>query len=104
MYIPSMFHKILNLISGLNVFLRLKYLNIFLCKYITTMKSKKVIYNCKIVQSDNVIHEGNYHSLQEIAEDLGLTLDMISNIKTGRTKDKKWNNFRYKQDIQILKM
>lgn len=102
MYIPSVFNNISELIFGLKD--KLNYLNNFLYKYITKMKSKKVIYNCKILQSDNVIHEANYHSLQEIAEDLGLTLDMISNIKTGRTKDKKWNSFRYKQDIQILKM
>ena len=86
------------------VFLRINYLNNFLYKYIINMKSKKVLYNCKIVQGDNMLHDANYHSLKDIADDLGLTLDMISNIRTGRTKDKKWNDFKYKQDIFILKL
>ena len=68
------------------------------------MKSKSCIYNCKITMGDQMIHYGNYQSLNDIANDLGISYNIISNIHIGRKPDKKWTNYKYKQNIEITKL
>jgi len=53
---------------------------------------------------DQMIHYGNYQSLNDIANDLGISYNIISNIHIGRKPDKKWTNYKYKQNIEITKL
>ena len=48
------------------------------------MKSKSCIYNCKITMGDQMIHYGNYQSLNDIANDLGISYHIVSNIHIGQ--------------------
>ena len=68
------------------------------------MKSKTCIYNCKITMGEQVIHQNNYQSLKDIADELGISYHIVSNIHIGRKPDKKWSNYKYKQNIEITRL
>lgn len=68
------------------------------------MKSKSCVYNCKITMGDQILHQNNYQSLNDIAKELGISYHIVSNIHIGRKPDKKWSNYKYKQNIEITRL
>jgi len=53
---------------------------------------------------DQVIHQNNYQSLNDIATELGISYHIVSNIHIGRKLDKKWTDYKYKQNIEITRL
>ncbi len=65
---------------------------------------KNMIYNATVIDHNNKkIHNKDYHTLQEVAKDLGLTNAMVYEISR-RTKPQKYTNFKYYPTIKITKI
>lgn len=63
---------------------------------------KKLCYSCKVFIGDLVIHQDDYISLKDIAEELDLTYYQVANISAGRYKEK--TNFKYHPRVEIKKI
>tara|TARA_R110002126_G_scaffold954_3_gene5706 strand:- start:3382 stop:3720 length:339 start_codon:yes stop_codon:yes gene_type:complete len=68
------------------------------------MKSKINCFNCKISIGDNELHNKDYLSLYDIADELKLSYSIIADISCGRRNKKKWNEFIYYPIIEITKL
>ena len=66
------------------------------------INQKKLCFACKVSIGDIVVHEDNYISLKDIADELDLTYYQVANISAGRYKDK--TNFKYQPRIEIIKI
>ena len=65
------------------------------------MKSKKNCWNCKITLQKIELHNKDYLSLKDLADDIGLSYSIIADISSGRKKNKKYTNFIYQPVIEI---
>ncbi len=65
------------------------------------MKSSKPCFNCSIEQNDNIIHNKDYNTLKEIAEDIGLSYNQVADISAQRIKNNKYANFKFFPKITI---
>tara|TARA_R110001599_G_scaffold341334_1_gene562332 strand:- start:427 stop:627 length:201 start_codon:yes stop_codon:yes gene_type:complete len=62
------------------------------------------MFTCKIYHNDlNILHNENYNSLKEIAEDLGLTYQQVADLSSRKEK-KKYQQFKYFPKIEIVKI
>lgn len=65
---------------------------------------KNLIYRAQVIDHNNkVIHDKKYHTLQEIAKDLGITNSMVYDLSR-RTKPQKYTQFKYYPKIHIQKL
>lgn len=65
------------------------------------MKSKTNCWNCKITQQTNELHNKDYLTLKEIADDIGLSYYIVADISSGRKTNKKYDKFIYQPNIEI---
>ena len=63
---------------------------------------KKICYNCVVKIGDIIIHDQDYISLKDIADELDLTYHQVANISAGRYKEK--TNFKYQPRVSINKI
>jgi hypothetical protein len=68
------------------------------------MISKIPRFNCKITQQGVELHNKNYLTLKDIADELCLSYYIIANISTNRKPNKKTCNFIYFPKIEITKL
>lgn len=68
------------------------------------MKSKTNCFNCKITLGDNELHNKDYVTLTDIANDIKLSYSIVADISSGRRSKKKWNEFIYYPIITIVKL
>jgi len=62
------------------------------------------MFTCKIYHNElNILHNENYNSLKEIAEDLGLTYQQVADLSSRKEK-KKYQQFKYFPKIEIVKI
>lgn len=68
------------------------------------MKSKTNCFNCKITQNDTELHNQDYLTLKDLADDIGLSYPIVADIHTGRRKDNKRKTFRFQPKIEISRI
>ena len=68
------------------------------------MKSKTNCFNCKITQNDVELHNHDYKSLKDIADDIGLSYPIVADIHTGRRKNNKRKQFKFQPNIEITRI
>ena len=68
------------------------------------MISKIPRFNCKIIQQNIELHNKDYLTLKDIADDIGLSYHIVSNISSNRKPNKKTSNFIYFPKIIITKL
>ena len=68
------------------------------------MKSKTNCFNCQITQMNNVIHDKDYITLRDIANDIGLSYNQVADISAQRIKNNKYSKFKYFPKITIKRI
>ncbi len=68
------------------------------------MKSKTNCFNCQITLNNLSIHDKNYITLKDIADELGLTYNVVADISSGRKKNHSYLNFKYQPKIEITRI
>ena len=63
---------------------------------------KKLCYNCVVKIGGLIIHNQDFISLKDIADELDLTYYQVANISAGRYKEK--TNFKYQPRVSINKI
>jgi len=63
---------------------------------------KKLCYTCLVKVGEHILHEQDYISLKDIAEDLDLTYYQVADISSGRKKFK--TNFKFQPEVFINKI
>ena len=63
---------------------------------------KKLCYGVLVKIGDHILHEQDYISLRDIAEELNLTYYQVADISAGRKKFK--TNFKYQPEVHINKI
>jgi hypothetical protein len=64
---------------------------------------KKLIWDVVVRIGEDTIHDKQYISIKDIAEDLNLTYQQVSDLSIGRSK-RFDSNFKYQPKIQIKKI
>ena len=59
------------------------------------MKSKNNCFNCKITQNDIQLHDQDYQTLKDLADDIGLSYHIVADLHSGRRKENKRQQFKY---------
>lgn len=65
------------------------------------MKSKNNCFNCKITQNDMELHNQDYLTLKDLADDIGLSYHIIADLHSGRRKNNKRQQFKFQPKIEI---
>ena len=65
------------------------------------MKSKTNCWNCKITQQNNELHNKDYLTLKDLADDIGLSYNIVADISSKRKNNKKYDKFIYQPNIEI---
>ena len=68
------------------------------------MKSKNNCFNCKITQNDIQLHDQDYQTLKDLADDIGLSYNIIADLHGGRRKENKRQQFKYQPKIEISRI
>tara|TARA_R110001599_G_scaffold335717_1_gene552963 strand:- start:387 stop:665 length:279 start_codon:yes stop_codon:yes gene_type:complete len=68
------------------------------------MKSKTNCWNCKIIQQNNELHNKDYLTLKEIADEIGLSYYIVADISSGRKTSKNYSKFIYQPIIKISRI
>ena len=68
------------------------------------MRSKHNCFNCKITQNENILHDKDYITLRDIAEDIGLSYSIIADISSGRKQNKYYKNFKFMPKVEIKRI
>ena len=68
------------------------------------MKSKINCFNCTITQNEMELHNQDYKSLKDLAEDIGLSYNIIADLHSGRRKENKRKDFRFQPKIEISRI
>jgi hypothetical protein len=64
---------------------------------------KKLIWDVVVRIGEDTIHDKQYISIKDIADDLNLTYQQVSDLSIGRSK-RFDSNFKYQPKIQIKKI
>jgi hypothetical protein len=64
---------------------------------------KKLIWDVIVRIGEDTIHDKQYISIKDIADDLNLTYQQVSDLSIGRSK-RFDSNFKYQPKIQIKKI
>tara|TARA_R110001592_G_scaffold197997_1_gene446166 strand:+ start:218 stop:433 length:216 start_codon:yes stop_codon:yes gene_type:complete len=68
------------------------------------MKSKNNCFNCKITQNDIQLHDQDYQTLKDLADDIGLSYHIVADLHSGRRKENKRQQFKYQPKIEISRI
>lgn len=68
------------------------------------MKSLNNCFNCIITQNEIELHNQDYKSLKDIAEDIGLSYNIIADLHCGRRKQNKRQEFKFQPKIKITRL
>jgi hypothetical protein len=68
------------------------------------MISKINRFNCKITQQGVELHNKDYLNLKDIANDIGLSYNIVANISCNRKPNKKTSDFIYFPKVEITKI
>ena len=68
------------------------------------MRSKNNCFNIKITQNENVLHDKDYVTLKDGADDIGLSYSIIADISCGRKKNKCYEKFKFMPHIEITRI
>jgi len=68
------------------------------------MKSKNNCFNCKITQNDMELHNQDYLTLKDLADDIGLSYHIIADLHSGRRKNNKRQQFKFQPKIEIKRI
>jgi len=68
------------------------------------MKSKINCFNCKITQNDMELHNHDYKTLKDLAEDIGLSYNIVADMHCGRRKGNKRKQFKFQPKIEITRI
>ena len=68
------------------------------------MKSKINCFNCKITQNDIQLHDQDYQTLKDLADDIGLSYHIVADLHSGRRKENKRQQFKYQPKIEISRI
>jgi len=68
------------------------------------MKSKTNCFNCKITQNETELHNHDYQTLKDLADDIGLSYSIVADIHTNRRKNNKRKQFRFQPTIEITRI
>ena len=67
-------------------------------------KTIKKVWNCSINVAGNELHNKDYTTLQELANDLGLSYSQAYELAPNGRVKKTTNNFKYKPNINITRI
>ena len=68
------------------------------------MKSKINCFNCTITQNDIELHNEDYLTLKDLADDIGLSYHIVADMHSGRRKENKRKQFKYQPKINISRI
>jgi len=68
------------------------------------MKAKNNCFNCKITQNNAELHNKDYQTLKDLADDIGLSYHIVADLHTGRRKENKRKQFRFQPKIEITRI
>tara|TARA_R110000803_G_scaffold29067_6_gene66647 strand:- start:192 stop:428 length:237 start_codon:yes stop_codon:yes gene_type:complete len=68
------------------------------------LNQKKLCYSVLVKIGEQVIHEDEYISLRDIAQDLNLSYQQVANLSCGRCKAFSQSGFKYNPQVEIKKL
>ena len=68
------------------------------------MKSKINCFNCKITQNELELHNQDYQTLKDLADDIGLSYHIVADLHSGRRKENKRQQFKFQPKIEIRRI
>lgn len=68
------------------------------------MKAKNNCFNCKITQNEMELHNKDYQTLKDLADDIGLSYHIVADLHSGRRKNNKRQQFKYQPKINISRI
>jgi len=68
------------------------------------LNQKKLCYSVLVKIGEQVIHEHQYISLKDIADDLNLSYQQVANLSCGRCKVSNLSGFKYNPQVEIKKL
>ena len=65
---------------------------------------KKLCYSVLVKIGEQIIHDHEYISLKDIADDLNLSYQQVANLSCGRCKTWSQSTFKYNPQVEIKKL